>query len=126
MYYHVWFGTNRRKHLLEGEIGSAVEVVFREIASDKGLRLLECKCFVDHAHLLLELESQGELPKVMQLLKGVSAYRIFKQTPSLKMDGHTNNLWRAGYGFREVSADQVAIVIRYIRTQEERPENFDW
>ncbi len=126
MYYHVWFGTKRRKHLLEGEIGPYIESLFREIATEKSLRLVACKCFVDHAHLLLELEARDELPKAMQLLKGVSAYRIFKRIPSLKMDGHTNNLWRAGYGFREVPADQVETVIRYIRTQEERPENFDW
>ena len=126
MCYPVWFGTKNRKRLLIGDIGPFVEKSFLEIAAKQGLNLVECKCFVDHAHLLIEVANQDKLPKVMQLLKGGAAYRTFQQYPGLNIDDHTNHLWRVGYGFREVPTSQVKTARQYILTQELRPEKFDW
>ena len=126
MYYHVWFGTKHRRRLLIGEIGPFVETTFKEIASARELNLVECKCFVDHAHMLIEVPDRSSLSKAMQLMKGGSAYRTFRQYPELKMDGHTIHLWREGYGFREVPSPQIKTVRRYIRTQQQRPEKFEW
>ena len=76
MNYHVWFGTKYRRRVLVAEIGEYVECQLRAIASSKGIRLVECKCYVDHAHLLLDV-NEPCLPNTIRLLKGGSAYRTF-------------------------------------------------
>lgn len=125
MYYHVWFGTKYRRHILLGEVGAFVELAFKEIASEKRLPLLESKCYVDHAHLLMYVPDRTSLSKAVQLLKGGSAFRTFRRYRELKLDARTQHLWRDGYGFRPVPRSQLAAVRHYIQTQEERPEAFD-
>ena len=77
MYYHIWFGTKYRRRVLVGEIGAFVEGALSQIAATRNLDLAERRCYVDHAHLLLELPDRSSLPKGVQLLKGGSAYRTF-------------------------------------------------
>ena len=124
MHYHVWFGTKYRRRVLVAEIGKYVENQFRTIASSKSISLLECRCHIDHAHLLLDV-NEPCLPKAVQLLKGMSAYRTFRRFSDLKLDASTQHLWRRGYGHRLVPPDQIETVRHYIRTQEDRPEAFD-
>ncbi len=125
MYFHVWFGTKYRRRILVGEIAPFVENTFRDIATQKGFGLFECACFVDHAHLMLNVNDRGTLSRVMQLLKGGAAFRTFREFPELKLDARSQNLWREGFGSRVVPLAQLSAVGRYIRTQAERPEKFD-
>ncbi len=125
MHYHVWFGTKYRRRMLVGEIGPFVESALEQIAREKEISLVERKCYVNHAHLLVEAVDRKHLSRAMQLLKGGSSYRTFREFPELKLDGKTQHLWRAGYGVRPVPEDQVSAVRRYIKTQEERPQAFD-
>lgn len=71
----------------------------RSMAAAGGIRLTECNTAIDHAHLLLELQSEMELPAVMKALKGKSAHRVFQEVPELKLDARTNHLWQRGYNW---------------------------
>jgi putative transposase len=122
LYFHVWFGTKRRKWLLQGDVHDAAVYLLKEIAAEKGITLLEVEAIVDHVHLLLGLRHKGELPNAMMNLKGVSARRLFERFPELKLDAHTNNFWQEGYGSKLVAPPAVPAVRRYIRTQWERLE----
>src|SRR3990172_12908039 len=114
--YHVWFATKRRKWLLQGEIAEVTERAIREVARRDGIRLLECKTAVDHAHLMVEVDSREELPATMKALKGKSAHLVFQQVPELKLDAGTNHLWQRGYAWKPVDPGAEATVGRYIRT----------
>jgi REP element-mobilizing transposase RayT len=57
----------------------------------------------------------------MHDLKGASARRVFLDFPELRLDMGSNSFWQRGYGYRLVPGDQVETVLRYIRTQSERP-----
>lgn len=76
---------------------------------------------LDHVHLLLALDGRQSLPGTMQLLKGRTAYELFRRIPLLKLDMHSHSLWQKGYGWREVLPASLARVRRYIQTQKERP-----
>ncbi len=54
MLYHLWFATKNRKWLLLGDVENAAKEYIRQVAMEKGIRLLECETMVDHVHLLLE------------------------------------------------------------------------
>ncbi len=89
--YHVWFATKRRKWLLQGEVMDAACKLMSEVARDKSINLLERQAIADHMHLLLEVENKEALSKAMNLLKGVSARRLFQQFPELKFDAGVSN-----------------------------------
>jgi putative transposase len=124
-YYHVWFGTKRRKWLLQGDVLEAATEIVRQIAMEKGIHLSESAAIVDHLHLLLDLTTKSELPVTMMLIKGVSARRIFEQFPELKLDAHTNSFWQVGHGAKLVPPAALDSTREYIRTQWDRLEGYD-
>ncbi len=96
MLYHVWFATKNRQWLLLGDVETAAKECIRQVAIEKGIRLLECETMVDHVHLLLEA-APTELSETIRLLKGGSAYKVFRQFPELKLDAKTNSFWQVRY-----------------------------
>lgn len=123
-FYHVWFATKRRKWLLLGDVSEAAMDVMKEIAKEKDLELLECQSMVDHMHLLVRTDDTQELSRTMNLLKGGSAYRLFRKFPDIKLDAGTNSFWQHRYGSKEVPPEALPTVRNYIRTQWDRTEKY--
>lgn len=124
-YYHVWFATKNRKWLLQGEVGQAAKDLLQAVARDKDIRLIECETIVDHAHLLVEASDRQALSKAVNLLKGVSARRLFQRFPGIKEDARTNNFWQHRYACKVVDAGATDSVQRYIQTQWQRLDKFE-
>jgi len=123
--YHVWFATKQRAWLLQGDIERAVKDSIREVAQDRHIQLLECESAVDHVHMLLRLEESQRLPRIMNLLKGCSSYRLHRAFPELKLDTGAQHFWQRGYGFRTVEPGSLAARRRYIKTQQDRLGKFE-
>jgi putative transposase len=123
--YHVWFSTKQRKWLLQGDVVETAKRVIGQVARDHEIDLMELELMPDHAHLLLGAEPATQLSWFLKLLKGRSAFEVFKAYPELKIDAHTNSLWQDGFESRMVPPDQISIVRRYIQTQDERLENYE-
>jgi putative transposase len=120
-YFHVWFSTKGRKHILDGDVNERIKALFVQVAAEKGVILEEIETAWDHVHLLLSLTEDQPLAWAMKNLKGRVAYEMFKEVPQLKWDLHSNSLWQKSYGSREVLPSGVGAVRRYIRTQDQRP-----
>jgi putative transposase len=94
-------------------------------AKDKSIRLLECETMIDHVHLLLECE-KANLSNEMKLLKGRTALELFREFPSIKMDAGLDSFWQVSFKSRIVPQSQIGIVRRYLQTQDEHLEKYDW
>ena len=94
------------------------------VAAERRIHLMELETMVDHVHLLVRSETAEDLSRNLKLLKGRSAYEVFKAFPELKLDAHVNSLWQDGFMSRVVPGEQVAIVRRYIQTQDERLDSY--
>ena len=125
MYFHVWFSTKYRKWLLQGDVEVKVKDVFEHVANEKDITLVEYETMIDHVHMLIDVQEAAFLPQAMKLLKGRSAYEVFRAYPDVKLDAGVNSLWQDGYKSRIVPPQEVGIVRRYIRTQDERLEKYD-
>ena len=116
-YYHIWFPTKRKKRILLGEIDDQIHRLFLNIAEEKKYRLLAFETMIDHAHLLLELNSEEEMSRAVKMFKGISARRIFQEFPMLKFQIRSNNFWARRYDAKEIPPENLHIVIRYIHNQ---------
>jgi putative transposase len=123
--YHVWFATKRRKWLLQGDIAAAVKELMLSIADQKGIDLIECETMVDHLHLLLRIDGDQELSRALNLLKGVCSRRLFQRFPELAMDAGTDRFWQHRFAAKTVSEGAAGIVSAYIRTQDQRLDNYE-
>lgn len=119
--FHVVFSTKGRKGVLYEDVRDLVLAQFAKVATEKSIEILEVEAIHDHVHLLQLLKPGQKLSAVMHDLKGASARAVFLAFPELRLDMHSDSFWRRGYGERPVPRNQVAVVRRYIRTQDERP-----
>ena len=113
--YHVWFSPRRRMPAIIGEIPATLFGLLREIASEKGITLLECEAGYDHVHLLLRPASGMPLARAVQLLKGISSRRLHERFPGLQLDMGHDHFWQRGYGYRDVGPGALRSVAEYIR-----------
>jgi len=123
--YHVWFATKRRKWLLQGDIDQTAKDLIREVASEKGISIIECDTAIDHVNLLLRLHPHQTLSKVMNLIKGISSRKLHLAFPELKLDSHSHHFWQRGYNFTIVEPGSLTTRRQYVRTQKERLEKFE-
>jgi putative transposase len=123
--YHVWFATRGRRWLLEGEVEERIKALLAETAARHDIDLLAFETMIDHVHLLIRLKDNQSVSKCLNLLKGVSAGRIFQEMPDIKLDAHTDHFWQKRFGSKLVPPGAVPAVRRYIETQKERPEKYE-
>ncbi len=116
-YYHVWFRTKYKKYVLVDIIDRTIQDLFDHISNEKGIMLLARGTMLDHAHLLIGLRTDQNLPWAVKMFKGISARRLFQRNPLLKQNLKTNNLWARRYAAREVPVEELSVVTRYVLNQ---------
>jgi len=121
--FHCVFSTYRRQAVLLDEIKDMVEALVREIAVDKGYQLIAYAVMPDHVHLLLTLH-RGDVPRAMNMFKGIISRRILLRFPDLRLDMRSNHLWTAGYYARTVDSSSLSATIRYILAQDHPQDDF--
>jgi putative transposase len=86
----------------------------RKAAHRNAMRIIELEVMPDHVHCFVDLPPTMSVSKALQLLKGYSAYIIFKHHPWLRKHFRTGHLWSPGKFFRSVGAVTADAIKRYI------------
>ena len=94
-----------------------IQDLFDHISIEKEITLLARGTLLDHAHLLIGLRSDQDLPWAVKMFKGISARRLFQRNPLLKQHFRTNNLWARKYAAREVPVEELSVVVKYVLNQ---------
>jgi REP element-mobilizing transposase RayT len=108
--------TFRRLPLIHQKVAAFLRRILSEIARRHDARVMAIGIVRNHVHLVLELSSRPDLPRLVQGLKGASA-RIANR------DGYMPRAplrWASGYDFRSVSVNDLQRAIMYVRNQDRR------
>ncbi len=116
-YFHVWCQTKSKRYLLVDMIDSRVHELFRQIADEKGIKLLASGSLPDHMHLLIGLKDDQDLSWAVKQFKAISSRRIFQEMKMLKQDLRINNFWARRFGFKEICPEKIQTVIDYVLNQ---------
>ncbi|TET91285.1 MAG: IS200/IS605 family transposase [Methanomassiliicoccales archaeon] len=68
----------------------------------------------DHIHLFLDVQPTKSMAQVMQLLKGKTAYHLFRVFPELRSMFFGGHLWSRGKFFRSVGEVTADVIEHYI------------
>ena len=79
--YQCVFHTYRRRPVLVEPVDALARALVEAIALEKGYRLMESAVMPEHVHLLLRL-APGNVPRAMNMFKGIMARRIFQMVSS--------------------------------------------
>ncbi len=113
VWLHFVWSTKNREPFLTNEIRQKVFQHIRENAKEKGIHIDFINGYTDHVHCLISLGTDQTLGKIMQLLKGESAFWINK-----------NNLCKTKFGWQDeyfvvgVCESMLEKARKYIANQE--------
>ena len=113
-YHVVWCPKYRRKVLI-GQIEVRLKELIKEICEDLQSELIELEIMPDHVRLLIEVDPQFGVHKVIKTIKGKTSRILRKEFKELTTKLPT--LWTNSYFISTVGGAPLAIIQQYIQSQ---------
>ena len=79
IHLHLVWVTKYRKPVLVGAVGSGVRDLIREICGASDVLILKGHVSKDHVHLLVSIPPQVTISRLVQRLKGKTAYKLLQE-----------------------------------------------
>ena len=118
--YHIVWTPKYRFKVLEGLVKTLLEHDIAMLLEWKGCELKELNVQVDHIHLVVSMPPKLSISKLMGIVKGKTAIKIFKSYPRLKQKPYWgNHFWSRGYCVDTIGLDEEKIR-KYVRYQEKQ------
>ena len=123
--YHIVWVPKYRYRILKGEIKELVEKDIRMLCEWKSCEVLELNVQDDHIHLLVSVPPKVSISKLMGVLKGKMAIKLFKSYPKLRQKPYWgNHFWARGYFVNTVGLDEE-IIRKYVKYQEKEEKRVE-
>lgn len=113
-YHVVWCPKYRRKVLING-VDERLKVIIQEVILELNAELLEMEIMDDHVHLLVSVDPQFGIHKLVKRIKGVSSRILREEFPWLK--SKIPALWTNSYFVSTVGGATLEVVKKYIEDQ---------
>lgn len=118
--YHIIWTPKYRFKILEGPLKDFLEDQLKSLCEWKRLEILELNIQPDHVHIVLNVPPKMSISKVMGILKGKTAIKIFKSFKGLRKKPYWgNHFWSRGYCSSTVGLDEEKIR-KYVKYQEQQ------
>ncbi|EAZ97294.1 transposase [Marinobacter sp. ELB17] len=97
------------------QIEHRLKEIIQDIANNHDSEILELEVMPDHVHLLVEVDPQYGVHKLIKSMKGVSSRTLRAEFPALK--SRLPTLWSNSYFVSTVGGAPLEIVKQYIENQ---------
>lgn len=118
--YHLMWVIKYRRKVLTRAMSARLKVLIREIAAEIDAEVLAVEEDVDHVHVLLSLKPTHTLSKVVQRIKGKTAYLMFREFPTLRNRLWGGHLWSPSKYVVTVGGATIETVKKYIDSQHDK------
>jgi putative transposase len=113
--YHVVWCTKYRRAVLNDIVQEELKVIISEICVKRKSEILSLELMVDHVHLLIEVDPQYGIHKLIKEIKGRSSHFLRKNHTHLRTRLPT--LWTNSYFISTVGGAPLSIIKQYIEDQ---------
>ncbi len=113
-YQVVWCPKYRRKVLVNG-VAERLTTIMREVCQEHQAEVLSLEIMPDHVHVLVEVDPQFGIHRLVKLMKGRSSRLLRQAFPSLKTRMPT--LWTNSYFVSTVGDAPLSVIKQYIENQ---------
>ena len=113
--YHVIWCPKYRRKVLNNGVDERLKSILLDVANDTDSEILEMEIMEDHVHLLLSVDPQYGINKVVRTMKGRSSNILRKEFPWLK--SRIPSLWTGSYFCCTVGGATLDVVKQYIENQ---------
>lgn len=126
--YHIVWVPKYRYRVLKGPIAQEAYNCVQVYCSQLGCTVVELNVQADHVHLLVKVPPKVSISKLLGVVKGKAALRIFTRFPYLRKKPYWgNHFWAKGYCVDTVGVDAEMIrkYVKYQEKQEQRQGQLD-
>ncbi|WP_083517093.1 IS200/IS605 family transposase [Alicyclobacillus shizuokensis] len=113
-YHVVWCPKYRRKVLVNG-VDERLKEILRAVAEERRVVIIEMEVMPDHVHLLVEVDPQFGIHRLVKLMKGRSSRILREEFPWLR--SRLPTLWTNSYFVSTVGGAPLAVIKQYIEQQ---------
>jgi putative transposase len=118
--YHIVWTPKYRFKVLEGIVKEQLIKDIEMLLEWLGCEKKELNIRVDHVHLVVSVPPKVSVSRMMGILKGKTAIKIFKSYPELKKKPYWgNHFWSRGYCVDTIGLDEEKIR-KYVKYQEDQ------
>jgi putative transposase len=110
----VWCPKYRRK-VLVGAIEERLKQIIAEVCAEHQAEIEELEVMPDHVHLLVNVDPQFGIHRLMKLIKGRSSRFLRQEFPVLKRK--LPSLWTNSYFVSTTGGAPLSIIKQYIEQQ---------
>ncbi|MHB8291853.1 MAG: IS200/IS605 family transposase [bacterium] len=113
--YHVVWCPKYRRKILTGDIEKRLKEIMFEKCKQLESEIIELEIMPDHVHLLVEVDPQFGIHKLIKNLKGYSSHILRDEFKILKTKLPT--LWTNSYFVSTVGGAPLSVIKQYIENQ---------
>ena len=119
-FWHLeWCPKYRYNMFKKDQYKNLVEACIRKAASEHNIKIIEISVMPNHIHLIVKIALTITISKVLQLLKGRSAYLFFRNHERARLRYPKGHLWSRGKFASSVGYSDIPATINYIQNQAE-------
>lgn len=113
--YHVIWCPKYRRKVLTGDVEVRLKELILQTAAEHKADIIEMEIMPDHVHILLEVDPQYGIHKLVKQMKGRSSRILRQEFPQLK--SRLPTLWTNSYFVSTVGGAPLAVIKQYIEDQ---------
>lgn len=116
-YHVIWCPKYRRSVLVDG-VDVRLKEIIQAVASDCKSEILELEVMPEHVHLLVEVDPQFGIHRLIKLMKGKSSKLLREEFPWVK--SRLPTLWTNSYFVSTIGGAPLEVVKQYIEQQKHK------
>lgn len=113
--YHVVWCPKYRRKVLNGNIELRLKEIIEQVCLERQAELIELEIMPDHVHLLVSIDPQYGIHRLVKQIKGTSSRILRSEFKELRTRIPT--LWTNSYFVATVGGAPLSIIKRYIENQ---------
>lgn len=113
--YHVVWCPKYRRKVIGGNVAERLKQVIAEVCAERGATIVEVETMPDHIHLLVSVDPQFGIHRLVKQIKGRSSRLLRQEFPHLK--SRLPTLWTNSYFVATVGGATLDVVKRYVEDQ---------
>lgn len=113
--YHVIWCPKYRRSVLVGDVADRLKQVMIDTVKETTGEIIEMEIMPDHVHLLVEVDPQYGIHRLVKRIKGLSSRLLRLEFPKLR--SRLPTLWTNSYFVSTVGGAPLAVIKQYIENQ---------
>jgi REP-associated tyrosine transposase len=113
--YHVVWCPKYRRPVLASGVDTRLKEIIQDVCTESRAEILELEVMPEHVHLLVEVDPQYGIHRLVRAIKGRSSRLLRQEYPWLK--SRLPTLWTNSYFVSTVGGAPLEVVKQYIENQ---------